>query len=84
MYKIQKIHYLEDWKEVLLETTDPSVAYEAATEYHAATMGLSGDEEMNKEHSGPYAIMITDEYGESMWQECSRLRCPSNEGGLVH
>lgn len=84
MYQIRRYHIYESWHETLHEVVSGAMAYEIATEYHAATMGLHGDEGMNKEHAGPWAIMITDKLGNSLWQECSRLRCPSGEKRLFH
>lgn len=79
MYQVRKVHIHEGWHETVKEFDDVNgaIAYEFATELHAATMGLNSDEDMNEEHSGPFAVHITDEDGNSKWQECSRLRCPS-------
>ena len=77
MYEVRKYHFHEDWFETVHSgIVSGAVAYELATELHAGTMGLNNDEDMNAEHAGPWAVMITDEDGVDKWGECSLIRCP--------
>ena len=83
MYYIKKIHIHEGWSETWREEISPSIAYQLAIELHAATMGLSNNPALNKEHKGPFVVHILDEFGNSAWQKCSESRCPDFKG-LFH
>lgn len=84
MYKIQKVSLLDGSTYTWRECDDAAMAFELATLLHAATMGLSEDEELNDEHQGAYTAHIVNENGDSAWEECSLARCPSVTNALLN
>jgi len=78
MYIIVKYDLLTKRREVLTETISPKQAYELAHELDAAAR-FGRDEiglEFNKD-ANPCTVVIEDEYGNDVWQECAKARCPS-------
>jgi len=84
MLQVRKVHFYEDSYEVVETFPDNQmgICFDFATTLHAATMNLCEDEDMNKKHSGPYAVHITNEDGESMWEQCS-IACRPQTTGIL-
>jgi len=78
-YKVWKINTQTNESELFFETQSGGQALEQAHALQAAFWGKHEEPSMNDAHYGPYVAHITNEFGDNVWDECVRLRCPKEK-----
>jgi hypothetical protein len=77
MYQILKVNLKDGSTQVWKETPDPALAYELAVLLHQATIGQSGNPDLDAAHYGAFSSHIVKD-GKNAWWECCKAAIPVN------